>query len=178
MTGPGIDIDVGRCLMKAKHYAEAEVAFRRAYYTENIDPRAVKFVMLQAPLGAAQAYWAMGKHDAAVKWIAIAWDKSDGSDEVLSYYEQYTGKLPPEITPEVKNARAYWDSLSEDQRKVIYDKGGERDDNSGARPCHVEKYDATNFHQVTWWYCNDDEQHSYQKAYTFINGRLHSSYTP
>jgi tetratricopeptide (TPR) repeat protein len=178
LTGPGVDLLVAQCLMNMKDYADAAATYERAYNTKDIDKRALKHIWHDAPLGAAQAYWAMGKQAEAKTWITIAYVKNEESDDILPYYEQYTGTVPTPIAPEVKNGRAYWDAQSEDQRHVLFEHGGYRDDNQDARPCHVERYDATNYHQVTWWYCKDLEPQSYSKAYTFLNGRLTSTYTP
>ncbi len=61
----------------------------------------------------------------------------------------------------------YLATLSKDQLTIALSNG---------KPCHVETYDGENYHKRTWWYCYHDG--SYMKAYTFINGKLDSTYHP
>jgi hypothetical protein len=43
-------------------------------------------------------------------------------------------------------------------------------------PCHIERFTRANYYQQTWWYCDSDG--NYLRAFTFLNGKYESSYTP
>jgi len=76
----------------------------------------------------------------------------------------------------LRENRAYWHTLSSDERSVIWNHGGSRDYNKDARPCHVESFSARAYVEKTWWYCGEGGR--YAEAFTFLNGRLKSTYKP
>jgi len=79
------------------------------------------------------------------------------------------------IGSERARAAAFYAAATPAQREVFLNYAYDKFDPAGI-PCHVETFNASNYRQQTWWYCDSDKH--YEHAYTFLNGVLRSDYKP
>lgn len=166
---------VGACVAK-RGYPRTGILLLRAALHLKSHPDAV-----EAPItdGYALAYqqlalleYRVGDKAAAVAHIAEAYRLNEQLNPITQHPDIVTdfkrisqsGLARVRAQEEAKFQHDTAD-LSSDQRDVVRQMGW---------PDHVETYDASGYHEETWWYGVD----SYYAAYTFINGTLTSTYNP
>lgn len=130
----------------------------------------------------------LGDVDNAKAAIAIAYNdypNAQGRDSIRADYARYFPQEARADQAKINAQRQYdrarafrqWKAYSPDQQTVIASNGGGMYDVQDGLPCHVSTFDSgPNYHQETWWYCNADGH--YRNSYTFLNGKLKSTFTP
>lgn len=182
---PMYQIGIGQCLMKHQYWVEARQVFLRMLHTNNTDDSlAPKSDVLHF---LALSEERLGLHKQAVTHIQEAYDAAmriyDPSQPAalrdsldVDYSRINATAIHAQAQADTKGSESSWDALSADERKVVAEHGGTRDNGQGY-PCHIETYAASGYYEEVWWY-GDCDSGDWSTAYRFLNHTLDSTYSP